>query len=218
MTSNSLEDSDLYYIDLKSNDPIDLYTEWYSEAKKFSKGFTNVICLSTVSSDCCPRSRHVFLQSYDENGFVFFTDSRGRKAQELAANNHGSACVYWIFTNDKCEDIMKQVRIEGTIEYLPRNEVEKVYNAQSLYAKIRAHLCHQDTVVNWDELKKRHDVLLEQAKIDYSFLQMPDHFIGCRLIPTWMDFYASKNKCIADRMEFDKSEDGINWIHRRLAA
>lgn len=57
----------------------------------------------------------------------------------------------------------------------PKEETEKFYNADPLYCKIRAHLCHQDAEVDWDTLKKRHDELLEEARVNISALPMPDY-------------------------------------------
>lgn len=67
------------------------------------------------------------------------------------------------------------MRLEGRVELLPRDQVKEVYDAEPLYCKVRAHLCHQDTAVDWNEMKKRHDELLRQAKLDPEILSMPDH-------------------------------------------
>uniref|UniRef100_A0A0C9RNM5 PdxH_2 protein n=1 Tax=Fopius arisanus TaxID=64838 RepID=A0A0C9RNM5_9HYME len=68
-----------------------------------------------------------------------------------------------------------QARIEGKAEICPKHEIQKFYDADPLYCKIRAHLCHQDALVDWNQLNKRHDQLLEEAKMNNSALPMPDH-------------------------------------------
>lgn len=49
--NNTVNDdfSDLAYIDLKSDDPYDLFKDWYKEAGQFSTGLPAALCLSTVS-------------------------------------------------------------------------------------------------------------------------------------------------------------------------
>ncbi|XP_015120955.1 uncharacterized protein LOC107043815 isoform X2 [Diachasma alloeum] len=203
-------ESGLSRIDLPSDDPLVLFTKWQTESRK------SIICLSTSSA---PHSRHVMLRTYDKSGFVFVTDSRSRKARELNENAMRAAiCVYWVHKDDKKKSVLRQARIEGTVEVCPRNEVEGFYNADPLYCKIRAHLCHQDAPVEWDELKKRHDELLREAQMNSSALPMPDHFVAYKLVPNWMEFYAADDKnFIADRFLFSKDLNG-QWIHQRIAA
>ncbi|KAG8037358.1 hypothetical protein G9C98_005568 [Cotesia typhae] len=94
--------------------------------------------------------------------------------------------------------------------------MKEVYELEPLQCKIRAHLCHQDAKVDWTEMKERHDELLRQAESDPESLVMPEHFVGYKLIPTWFDFYFSKDNFIADRMEFT-NVDGV-WTNMRIAA
>lgn len=91
-------------------------------------------------------------------------------------------------------------------------------------------------------MKERHDELLRQAESDPESLVMPEHLlvtinlfsqtnlfnyqllianfvyfsVGYKLIPTWFDFYFSKDNFIADRIEF-ANEDGV-WTNMRIAA
>ena len=39
----------LAFINVKSDNPFDLFKEWFSEAKTFSTGVPNAFCLATVS-------------------------------------------------------------------------------------------------------------------------------------------------------------------------
>ncbi|XP_074102483.1 pyridoxine/pyridoxamine 5'-phosphate oxidase isoform X2 [Cotesia typhae] len=172
--------SGLAFIDLKSNDPVNLYEDWHQEAMKYMKGSTSITCLATVSGET-PRARHVLLRGYGKNGFEFFTDSRGRKSQELSENSQAAMCIYWMYENDKSERVSRQ-----------------------------------DAKVDWTEMKERHDELLRQAESDPESLVMPEHFVGYKLIPTWFDFYFSKDNFIADRMEFT-NVDGV-WTNMRIAA
>ncbi|XP_008545467.1 pyridoxine/pyridoxamine 5'-phosphate oxidase [Microplitis demolitor] len=211
------QQSDLAFIELRSDDPCDLFKDWHNEANKFTKGSTNVTCLATLAEGNTPRARNLLLRKYNRDGFEFFTDSRGKKSLELSNNSKAAMCIYWVYDSDKNERVSKQVRLEGRVELLPRDQVKEVYDAEPLYCKVRAHLCHQDTAVDWNEMKKRHDELLRQAKLDPEILSMPDHYIGYKLVPTWFDFYFSKDNFIADRIEFLKNDDGI-WTNRRIAA
>lgn len=54
--------------------------------------------------------------------------------------------------------------------------MEQIYNDEPLYSKIRSHLCHQDAVVvDWNEMKIKHDELWEKARAEKTSLPMPNH-------------------------------------------
>uniref|UniRef100_A0A0C9Q3N1 pyridoxal 5'-phosphate synthase n=1 Tax=Fopius arisanus TaxID=64838 RepID=A0A0C9Q3N1_9HYME len=106
MATDSVE-SGLSKIDLRSDDPLDLFEKWNNESKK------SIICLSTSSADNRPHSRHVMLRKYDRSGFVFVTDKRSRKVQELNENGmRASICIYWMFTNDEKKVVLRQCCIQ----------------------------------------------------------------------------------------------------------
>lgn len=41
--------SGLVKLELKSDDPYDLFNEWHEETRKYSTGLPNALCLATVS-------------------------------------------------------------------------------------------------------------------------------------------------------------------------
>lgn len=53
--------------------------------------------------------------------------------------------------------------------------MEQIYKAEPLFAKIRSHLCHQDAVVDWNQMKKQHDELMEKVEAKEISLPVPDH-------------------------------------------
>ena len=48
-STSPTELSDLARIKIKTEDPLDLFKEWHEEAKKYSDGIPNALCLATVS-------------------------------------------------------------------------------------------------------------------------------------------------------------------------
>ena len=55
-------------------DPIILFSEWFEEAKQKGINDPNAMNLSTISQSLMPSSRIVLLKSFDNNGFVFYTN------------------------------------------------------------------------------------------------------------------------------------------------
>lgn len=67
------------------------------------------------------------------------------------------------------------MRVEGTMKRLMKEEYQHLYDREPLYCKVRSHLCHQGREVNWEELKQRHDEILDSVRKNDNDLPMPDH-------------------------------------------
>ncbi|XP_058801119.1 pyridoxine/pyridoxamine 5'-phosphate oxidase-like isoform X2 [Phymastichus coffea] len=216
--SPSEEFSDLCYIDLKSDDPYDLFNDWYKEACKFSTGLPAALCLATVSKDLKVSARHVVLRRIEEDGFVVYTDNRSRKAKELTENPAAAMCFLWAYVNDKNQRIARQVRIEGDVVVADKESIAKLYEKDKLFAKIRSYICPQDQEVDWGELKAKHDKLLNEVRLNKKSLPMPDHYVGYKLVPTAIEFYYARDTLIGDRILFERDSPSSSWMHKRIAA
>ena len=58
-----------------NDDPINLFSKWYEEAKKTEVNDPNAMNLATISKDNKPSSRMVLLKSFSFKGFVFYTNT-----------------------------------------------------------------------------------------------------------------------------------------------
>ncbi|XP_014216054.1 uncharacterized protein LOC106644873 [Copidosoma floridanum] len=219
-TSNNIsESSDLAFIELKSDSPYDLFRDWYAEACKFCTGLPNALCLATVSNDLKPSARNVVLRRLEEDGFVIYTDSRSRKSKELAENSTAAMCFLWTYLDDQDQKIARQVRIEGDMIVVDKEEIADLYESDKLFCKIRAYICHQDQEVDWDDLKARHDRLLGEVRQNKKDLPMPDYLIGYKMLPKNIEFYYARDNLIGDRILFEKSDPKcLQWTHKRIAA
>ncbi|KAL7306423.1 hypothetical protein TKK_0001840 [Trichogramma kaykai] len=217
--SNNLDEiSDLCYIDVKSENPYDLFKEWHKEACVYSTGLPHALCLSTVSKDMKVSSRHVVLRRIEEDGFCIYTDNRSRKTKELTEVPEAAMCFLWAYINDKGQKVARQVRIEGEVVVMDKDAYADLYDKDKLFCKIRAYICHQDKEVDWNELKAKHDQLLEDVRQNKVNLPMPDHFIGYKMLPKAIEFYYARDTLIGDRILFEKSEDSNQWSWKRIAA
>ena len=81
-------------IDIKQN-PLDLFDKWFEEAKLKEINDPNAMNLATVSNNFHPTSRMVLLKSYDEDGFVFYTNLNSRKGDAINNNSQLALNFYW---------------------------------------------------------------------------------------------------------------------------
>ncbi|KAK2575540.1 hypothetical protein KPH14_011260 [Odynerus spinipes] len=212
------EFSDLARIDDVFDDPLDLFRSWHSEARKYKSNMPDGLCLATTNKDNKVAARTVVLREFDNDGFVLVTDKRSRKSSELTSVPHAAMCFLWCYINDEGQNIARQVRTEGTIVKLEPTKFKHLYDREPLFCKIRSHLCHQDSEVEWDDLKRRHDELLEEYRRGKNTLEMPDHFIGYKLLPTVVEFYYARDELIGDRIHYRRNSVTQPWERRRLAA
>ncbi|XP_066594441.1 pyridoxine/pyridoxamine 5'-phosphate oxidase [Prorops nasuta] len=196
---------------------MDLFRTWKEEFKMYNPG-PESLCLATVSKDCKVSARSVILRKLDEDGFVIVTDNRSRKVNDMDNNRNAAMCFLWTYSNDQQQKIVKQVRIEGEMVRLEKNEYQPLYDREPLYCKIRSKICYQGQQVEWNDLKARHDETLEKVYKKEINLAMPDHFVGYKMLPTMMDFYFARDHLIADRMVYKRLSKESSWTHNRVCA
>ncbi|XP_060824201.1 pyridoxine/pyridoxamine 5'-phosphate oxidase [Bombus pascuorum] len=217
-SKKTLEPSDLAKIEEVVDHPVNLFRIWQNEARRYNATLVNVCCLSTTSKDCKVSARNVVLRDFDNDGFVIVTDSRSKKVDNINNVPYVSMCFVWYHVNEQQQKIMKQVRIEGTMKRLERKSFEHLYEKEPLFCRIRSHICNQGCQVNWEELKQKHDEVLDSHRRGENNLPMPDHFVGYKLFPTMMEFYFGRDYFIADRLLYQKSASDDSWEYHHIAA
>src|ERR1700716_3019681 len=91
--------------------PIRQFQTWFDEvrASGVSEQDATSMTLATATKDGRPSARIVLLKSFDDRGFVFFTNYQSQKGRELTENARASLLFYWPV-------LWRQVRIEGEVE------------------------------------------------------------------------------------------------------
>ena len=90
-----------------------LFEEWFDDAKKNEINDPNAMNLQTISSDGKPSSRIVLLKSYNNNGFVFYTNSNSKKGRAIENNINVALNFHW-------KSLQKQIRVEGTVSKIEK--------------------------------------------------------------------------------------------------
>jgi pyridoxamine-phosphate oxidase len=97
------------------DDPIAQFEGWFRYACETVPMDPNAVILSTVDGENRPSSRTVLLKSFDDNGFVFYTNYGSKKAADIEANPNVSLLFFW-------SEAARQVKINGTAERIPTSE------------------------------------------------------------------------------------------------
>src|SRR6201985_2297056 len=112
-------------------DPIKQFDKWFNEALKAEMQEPTAMTLATATHDGRPSARIVLLKGFDENGFVFYTNYLSRKGKEIAKNPLGALTFFWA-------EMERQVRIEGTIEKVSREQSEHYFHSRPRKSQLGA--------------------------------------------------------------------------------
>ena len=184
---------DLCFKDL--DNPIDLFGEWFKEAKKNEINDPNALALATASKTGIPSVRMVLLKDFNNDGFVFYTNLNSQKSNEIKSNPNASMCFHW-------KSLLRQVRITGELSKVTDKDANNYYDTRSYLSRIGAWASNQSSV-----LKSRNDLLnsIEEFKKKYSNeknIPRPKHWSGWNLNPIEIEFWLDGKDRIHERLRY----------------
>ena len=189
---------DLCFKDL--DNPIDLFVDWFNEAKKTEINDPNALALATVGEKGIPSVRMVLLKDFNEKGFVFYTNLNSRKSKEIKFNSNASMCFHW-------KSLLRQVRITGKLSNVSDTDADNYYNSRSYGSRIGAWASKQSSILNSrDELIKS----IEEFKIKYSNeknIPRPSYWSGWNLNPIEIEFWLDGKDRIHERLCYTKNNN-----------
>ena len=189
-----------------NTNPISLFREWFEEAKKNEINDPNAMNLATISNDGKPSSRIVLLKSYNDKGFVFYTNSNSKKGKSIKNNINVALNFHW-------KSLQKQIRLEGTVSIIGDIEADEYYNSRPLGSRIGAWASMQS-----EELDDRSSLLNRVKEYEQKFqdsdIRRPPHWNGYLVNPNLIEFWQDMEFRLHDRVEFRKEED--KWISKKL--
>ena len=189
-------------------DPIKQFNLWFKSAVAAGLPLPEAMSLATVKNDGQPSSRMVLLKRVDKVGFVFFTNYRSAKAEELEANPHAALTFFW-------PQLEKQVRVQGIVTKTSAAESREYFETRPRESQIGAWASPQSQVISGrEELEKR------QAELEKSYsgqaIPWPEHWGGYRLEPDTIEFWKGRIGRLHDRLLYERQSDGT-WTIKRLA-
>ena len=201
--NNALDRNDLV------DDPIFQFERWLAEAAANHIQEPNAMSLATVGASGQPSLRTVLLRSVDRNGFVFFTNYEGRKAQQLAGNSRAALLFHW-------QSLHRQVSIEGVVAKVSRDESAAYFASRPRDSQLGAWASPQSQPIeSRSALDKR--FADAQRRFDGVEVELPEFWGGYRLTPLRIEFWQGRSNRLHDRFVWSREPEADVWDVTRLA-
>jgi pyridoxamine 5'-phosphate oxidase len=188
-------------------DPLAVFRSWFDAAAGAGASEPEAVALATATPDGRPSARMVLAKGVDERGFSFYTNYGSRKGGELEANPRAALLFHW-------PALGRQVRVEGPVERLSREESERYARSRSRDSQVSALASPQSRPVpsrEWLE-EKVTELAREHEGRD---LPVREDWGGYRLIPDAWEFWQHRPNRLHDRFRYLPDAAG-GWRIERL--
>lgn len=189
--------------------PIDQFERWFDVAKlaELSADPTAMV-IATADKHGRISQRVVLLKSFDEQGFVFYTNLHSKKARQLAENPYCSAHFAWL-------PLERQVAIEGSVEFLSDADNAAYFNSRPRASQIAAWASQQsETITDRAALDAQYHQR-EEEFAGQEQIPLPPFWGGIRLRPDYMEFWQGRASRLHDRFSYALN-DTAEWQLSRL--
>ncbi|MBC2857561.1 pyridoxamine 5'-phosphate oxidase [Stappia sp. 28M-7] len=191
-----------------AGDPFALFGEWLELASAKEPNDPNAMALATTGADGLPDVRMVLLKGFDENGFVFYTNTQSQKGGELAENMQAAGVLHW-------KSLRRQVRFRGPVEMVSAEEADAYFASRPRDSRIGAWASQQSRPLE-SRFALEKAVAKQAARFAIGEVPRPDYWTGFRIRPVYIEFWMDRPFRLHDRHVFRRARPEGGWTTQRL--
>jgi pyridoxamine 5'-phosphate oxidase len=189
-----------------SQEIIEQFNKAFKKARVSGEPEPTALVLATSDGAGFVTSRTVLLKALDENGFVFFTNTRSLKGRQLAACPRAAATFLWKASG--C-----QVQLVGSVKRVPDEEADAYFATRDRGSQIGAWASRQS-----EPLDSRETLIQRVRDLEREYEDMevprPPHWTGYVLSPESVEFWTQREFRLHDRFLYT-IDNGV-WTKQRL--
>ena len=189
-------------------DPFALFEAWFAEAQTSEPNDPNAMALATADASGLPDVRMVLMKGFDRQGWVFYTNSRSAKGEELAQNMKAGLLFHW-------KSLRRQVRVRGAVEIVDEATADAYYASRPRGSQIGAWASQQSSVLDQRETLER-AVAEYESRFGSAAPPRPPHWKGYRILPSQIEFWHDRRSRLHDRVMFTRDAQNAPWHKQRL--
>jgi pyridoxamine 5'-phosphate oxidase len=162
-------------------DPVQRFALWWQDIRADTRIVEPAeMTLASVDEHGHPSARVVLLRSYDERGFVFYTNLQSRKGRELLAQPRAALCFHWVQWH-------RQVRVEGRVVQVADDEANAYFASRPRDSQLSAWASAQSTQLT--SMQQFEDQLAQASARFTGTVPRPPHWSGLRVVPHAIEFW-----------------------------
>lgn len=195
--------------------PVTQFHQWFQEAKSAQIPIPEACNFATARLPSGRvSSRTVLLKELDKDGHmvIYSNWDQSKKAQDIRSNGYAAVTFFW-------KELERQVRVEGTTEFLSNEESQIYFDTRPRASRIGAWASPQSQV-----LQSREELDAKVAEIEKRFegverIPCPPFWGGIRIQPLEWEFFQGRKNRTHDRFVYTRdSIDDPKWTVNRIAS
>lgn len=189
------------------SDPFAIAQGWLTEAEAQEPNDPNAIALATADASGMPNVRMVLLKEIEADAFVFYTNYRSKKGQEIEVSGKAAFVLHW-------KSLRRQIRVRGHVEREDGPQADAYFVSRSLKSRLGAWASRQS-----EPLSSREALMVEAARVAVAKgpnPPRPPDWGGFRIRPVEIEFWADGAFRLHDRFRWSRESLTADWKIARL--